>query len=80
MRRMEVFYDVGLFLFFLDYPGKQIDTIKLPVQIFERRPMLIVGKIELVTDDTRVNTAPEELYGLIGGVVRQTSNCSVSWN
>lgn len=27
-------------------------------------------KIELVTDDTsKVNTAPEELYSLIGGVV-----------
>ena len=57
--------------FFLDYPGKQIDTIKLPVQIFGKTADVDrLVKIELVTDDTsKVNTAPEELYSLIGGVV-----------
>ena len=56
---------------FLDYPGKQIDTIKLPVQIFGKTADVDrLVKIELVTDDTsKVNTAPEELYSLIGGVV-----------
>lgn len=56
---------------FLDYPGKQVDTIKLPVQIFGKTADVDrLVKIELVTDDTsKVNTAPEELYSLIGGVV-----------
>ena len=56
---------------FLDYPGKEIDTIKLPVQIFGKTAEVDrFVKIELVTDDTsKVNTAPEELYNLIGGIV-----------
>ncbi|MFR5657060.1 MAG: hypothetical protein ACLUDU_03260 [Butyricimonas faecihominis] len=52
---------------FLNYPGKQVDTIKLPVQIFGvAADVDRFVKIELVTDDTsKVNTAPEELYRLL---------------
>ena len=56
---------------FLDYPGKETDTIKCPIQIFGKpSDTERYVEAELVTDDTsKVNTAPEGLYRILGGVV-----------
>ena len=56
---------------FLDYPGKEVDTIKCPIQIFGKASDVDrVVKAELVADDTsKVNTAPEELYRVLDGIV-----------
>ncbi len=56
---------------FSDHLGKQTDTIKLPIQIFGKTVDVDrLVKIDLVTDDTsKVNTAPEELYRVLDGVI-----------
>ena len=56
---------------FLEYPGKQVDTIKCPVKIFGNTSNVErFVNAELVTGDTsKVNTAPEGLYRVLGGIV-----------